>query len=82
MYNSILLSIFLSYALVNAQQKTVSTPSTATKGASPIANSPSTLTGQTYAVVIGISDYEDKDIPDLKFATRVDDTFANCSRLK
>jgi len=31
----------------------------------------------TYAVVIGISDYQDKDIPDLRFADRDAEAFAN-----
>ena len=39
------------------------------KGISPISIS-SVTNGQTYAVVIGISDYQDKDIPDLQYADK------------
>ena len=52
------------------------------KGATPITN----LSGQssgariTYAVVIGISDYQDKDIPDLRFADKDAEAFANFLR--
>ena len=51
------------------------------KGAAPLTVSqPSTNTGQTYAVVVGISDYQDKDIPDLRFADKDAEAFANFLR--
>ena len=40
------------------------------KGVSPILNSPIPNTQSTYAVVVGISDYQDEDIPDLRFADK------------
>lgn len=40
------------------------------KGASPLEASMEVVTGTTRAVVIGISDYQDPDIPDLEFADR------------
>jgi uncharacterized caspase-like protein len=51
------------------------------KGATPIAGSQQSISsGQTYAVVIGISDYQDKDIPDLRFADKDAEAFANFLR--
>ncbi len=55
------------------------------KGVSPIANSPRIRSGpasdkNTYAVVIGISDYQDKDIPDLRLADKDAEAFANFLR--
>jgi tetratricopeptide (TPR) repeat protein/uncharacterized caspase-like protein len=51
------------------------------KGATPIANGQQpTANGTTRAVVIGISDYQDKDIPDLRFADRDAEAFANFLR--
>ncbi len=46
--------------LLNAQQK----------GASPITGNGQPATGSTYAVVVGISDYQDEGIPDLRFADK------------
>lgn len=51
------------------------------KGVSPISNSePSTASKNTYAVVIGISDYQDPSIPDLRFADKDAEVFANFLR--
>jgi hypothetical protein len=50
------------------------------KGASPIANAQERIAKNTYAVVVGISDYQDKDIPDLRFADRDAEAFANFLR--
>lgn len=51
------------------------------KGATPLSGSQqSTKTGQTYAVVVGISDYQDKDIPDLRFADKDAEAFTNFLR--
>lgn len=47
-----------------------------TKGARPINQSTSQLINQTRAVVIGISDYQDPGIPDLKYAHRDAEAFA------
>ncbi|MEZ4958362.1 MAG: tetratricopeptide repeat protein [Saprospiraceae bacterium] len=63
------ISLLLSL-LLHAQQK----------GATPITRHPSPATGHTYAVVVGISDYQDSDIPDLRFADRDAEAFANFLR--
>jgi hypothetical protein len=41
----------------------------------PMASTP--RSGATYAVVIGISDYQDAEIPDLRFADKDAEAFAN-----
>lgn len=51
------------------------------KGASPIAASQDPSANKnTYAVVVGISDYQDKDIPDLRYADKDAEAFANFLR--
>ena len=54
------------------------------RGVSPITNGPRIPSGptavQTYAVVVGISDYQDKDIPDLRFADKDAEAFAGFLR--
>ncbi len=52
------------------------------KGVSPIANSQSQGLGtkNTYAVVVGISDYQDAGIPDLRYADKDAEAFANFLR--
>lgn len=51
------------------------------KGASPIAGSQEpTANKNTYAVVIGISDYQDDKIPDLRYADKDAEAFANFLR--
>jgi len=50
------------------------------KGAAPISSAEQKKAGNTYAVVIGISDYQDKDIPDLRFADKDAEAFANFLR--
>ena len=51
------------------------------KGVTPLKTQNSELkTSETYAVVVGISDYQDKDIPDLRFADRDAEAFANFLR--
>jgi hypothetical protein len=50
------------------------------KGVSPVSNTQAITTGATYAVIIGISDYQDKDIPDLRFADKDAEAFANFLR--
>lgn len=52
-----------------------------TKGASPQpAPNSGEGRGEVYAVVVGISDYQDKAIPDLRFADKDADAFANYLR--
>ncbi|MBK7305036.1 MAG: hypothetical protein IPI90_17800 [Saprospiraceae bacterium] len=48
------------------------------KGVSPIGNNElqNSIHKNTYAVVVGISDYQDKDIPDLRFADKDAEAFA------
>ena len=57
--------------------KPASEPS-AVKGATPIPtqNAKANTQNSTYAVVAGISDYQDKDIPDLRFAHKDAEAFA------
>ncbi len=47
------------------------------KGARPISQSTNQPINQTRAVVVGISDYQDPAIPDLRFADRDAEAFAN-----
>ncbi len=59
MKRSILISGLLLFSFLgNAQQK----------GATPLPNGESSVSGTTRALVIGISDYQDSDIPSLKYA--------------
>ncbi|MBK9335299.1 MAG: caspase family protein [Lewinellaceae bacterium] len=62
-------------------QTTAPNPSAA-KSATPLAPQNAKLNTQnsTRAVVIGISDYQEKDIPDLRFADRDAEAFANFLR--
>ncbi len=51
------------------------------KGASPLTNiQPPIILNNTYAVVVGISDYQDPAIPDLRFADKDAEAFANYLR--
>jgi len=58
------------------------------KGASPLSttnyqlstSNPQPSTASTYAVVVGISDYQDNNIPDLRFADKDAEAFANYLR--
>ncbi|MBK7694003.1 MAG: tetratricopeptide repeat protein [Saprospiraceae bacterium] len=51
------------------------------RGASPLGTKTEQSTsGATYAVVVGISDYQDKDIPDLRYADKDAEAFANFLR--
>ncbi|HMW38762.1 MAG TPA: caspase family protein, partial [Saprospiraceae bacterium] len=72
--SAIPLIVFLLFILSNlsAQQK----------GASPISivSGQQSMVKNTYAVVVGISDYQDKDIPDLRFADKDAEAFANFLR--
>lgn len=52
-----------------------------TKGVSPvISGNPKLVAGATHAVVIGISDYQDPAIPDLRYADKDAEAFANYLR--
>lgn len=68
-----ILSILFCSVFLLAQEKGVTpvTPSTAGAGLRPT----------TYAIVVGISDYQDAGIPDLRFADRDAEAFANFLRL-
>ena len=46
------------------------------KGVTPVNKNQRPETGSTYAVVVGISDYQDEDIPDLRFADKDAEAFA------
>ncbi|MCR9290974.1 MAG: caspase family protein [Bacteroidetes bacterium] len=45
-------------------------PDSATKGVKPMIKSGSEITGITRAIIFGISDYQDDEIPDLRFADK------------
>ena len=45
-------------------------PHVTEKGVTPVTGKQRSETGSTYAVVVGISDYQDEDIPDLRFADK------------
>ncbi|MBK7881412.1 MAG: caspase family protein [Saprospiraceae bacterium] len=75
-YSLLLFSICFNGFLFSQSNKEIS------KGVSPIPlidDKHSTLKN-TYAVVVGISDYQDKDIPDLRFADKDAEAFANFLR--
>jgi len=87
MKRSILLIVitFIVHLLL-AQQATLN--SNSSKGASPLSTIPNSSLGagnqqsstNTYAVVVGISDYQDPGIPDLRFADKDAEAFANYLR--
>ncbi|TNE48449.1 MAG: tetratricopeptide repeat protein, partial [Bacteroidetes bacterium] len=77
MKKCILLPALLAYILccplyLVAQEATPSEQATADKGVSPVSNPANgrVANGTTRAVIIGISDYQDPRIPDLRFAHR------------
>lgn len=63
--------LFLVILSLSAQEH----PDKATKGLKPIVTK-GMNTGQNYAVVVGISDYQDDGIPDLRFADKDAEAFA------
>ena len=80
MKNQILIFAIIFFgSAINAQQKPASL---AVKGATPISVVDGRLSSvnNTYAVVVGISDYQDKDIPDLRFADKDAEAFGNFLR--
>ncbi|MFN8331290.1 MAG: tetratricopeptide repeat protein [Saprospiraceae bacterium] len=74
MRSAILFTVLILFILTNlrAQQK----------GATPVSiiNGHQSMAKNTYAVVVGISDYQDKDIPDLRFADKDAEAFASFLR--
>ncbi|MBK7305034.1 MAG: caspase family protein [Saprospiraceae bacterium] len=80
MKNQILIIVFIFFIdAINAQQ--VLSNSNTGKGATPITISNNPLaTKKNYAVVVGISDCQDKDIPDLRYADKDAEAFANFLR--
>lgn len=74
---------FAAAPLLSQSEKPASAGASAGKGATPLPstqNSKLETQNSTRAVVVGISDYEDKDIPDLRFAHRDAEAFANFLR--
>lgn len=71
MKNSLLTIIFLAATISLFAQE---------KGLTPLAGPNSAQSGSTYAVVVGISDYQDTRIPDLRFADKDAEAFANFLR--
>ena len=68
---TLLLAALLATAPLSAQD---------TKGARPVNQSTNQPVNQTRAVVVGISDYQNPTIPDLRFADRDAEAFANWLR--
>ncbi len=62
MWRSILLGLALMPVSLFSQQ---------TKGLQPVSSTDASLGGDTWAVVVGISDYQDAAIPDLRFADAI-----------
>ena len=75
---NIVFILFFVSAII-AQNKAVSQSE---KGISPskIVNNQQLIVNNTYALVVGISDYQDKDIPDLRFADKDAEAFSNFLR--
>lgn len=71
MTRSILLFLAMLPVLLAAQTN---------KGLQPVSSSSGISGGNTYALVVGISDYQDPAIPDLRFADRDAEAFANFLR--
>ena len=80
MKNQFLVFVFIYFiAALTAHQAYPQTNSP--KGAPPInANEKPLEIKNTYAVVVGISDYQDPGIPDLRFADKDAEAFANYLR--
>jgi tetratricopeptide (TPR) repeat protein len=66
-FYSLIFIFFLSIGSLLSQQK----------GLSPIAKTSTTANGTTFALIVGISNYEDERIPDLKYAHRDAEAFAS-----
>ncbi|MCC7026617.1 MAG: tetratricopeptide repeat protein [Saprospiraceae bacterium] len=83
MKNQILILVFtLLVTAIEAQQDIPKSQNG--KGIAPlkVVSNQSSVTSNTYAVVVGISDYQDPGIPDLRFADKDAEAFANYLRSK
>ncbi|HRG67825.1 MAG TPA: hypothetical protein PLS73_03195, partial [Saprospiraceae bacterium] len=69
-------NIFLAIVLFGSQLALFSQ----SKGVSPLSTYNSQRSTNTYAVVVGISDYQDPAIPDLRFADKDAEAFVNYLR--
>ncbi|MBL7820540.1 MAG: tetratricopeptide repeat protein [Saprospiraceae bacterium] len=69
-------NIFLAIVLFGSQLALFSQ----SKGVSPLSTNNSQHSTNTYAVVVGISNYQDPGIPDLRFADKDAEAFANYLR--
>ncbi|MFZ1425113.1 MAG: tetratricopeptide repeat protein [Saprospiraceae bacterium] len=65
---------------VNGQQLIVNGQQSIVNGQQSIVNNQKSIVNNTYAVVVGISDYQDPGIPDLRFADRDAEAFKNYLR--
>ncbi|MBK9222872.1 MAG: tetratricopeptide repeat protein [Saprospiraceae bacterium] len=79
-----LIGIFVLTSYLFAQQKgikpAVNGQQSIVNGQQSIVNNQKSIVNNTYAVVVGISDYQDPGIPDLRFADRDAEAFANYLR--
>ncbi|MFZ1255715.1 MAG: hypothetical protein WAR77_05145, partial [Saprospiraceae bacterium] len=79
-----LIGIFVLTSYLFAQQKgikpAVNGQQSIVNGQQSIVNNQKSKVNNTYAVVVGISDYQDPGIPDLRFADRDAEAFANYLR--
>ncbi|MGB4970975.1 MAG: tetratricopeptide repeat protein, partial [Saprospiraceae bacterium] len=76
-----IISFFLIFGGILELFSQTKPASPAGRGASPIITPNSShITNSTYAVVIGISDYQDINIPDLRYADKDAEAFANFLR--
>jgi hypothetical protein len=62
--------IVLFFAIITFSIVTQEHFDEAKKGLKHVTNISQTSSGSIYAVVVGISDYQDEDIPDLRFADK------------
>ncbi|MFN0176402.1 MAG: caspase family protein [Saprospiraceae bacterium] len=72
--------VLLPFSLYAQTEKTSSATAPAVKSIKPLTATATATATVTRAVVIGISDYQDKDIPDLRFAHKDAEAFANFLR--
>ncbi|MBK8485643.1 MAG: tetratricopeptide repeat protein [Saprospiraceae bacterium] len=79
-----LIGIFVLTSYLFAQQKGIKPAGNGQQsivnGQQSIVNNQKSIVNNTYAVVVGISDYQDPGIPDLRFADRDAEAFANYLR--
>ncbi|MGB3229280.1 MAG: tetratricopeptide repeat protein [Saprospiraceae bacterium] len=70
---------FLGFDSLFSQEKGI-TPKLIVNNQQSIVNNQQSIVNNTYAVVVGISDYQDPGIPDLRFADKDAEAFANYLR--